>query len=312
MILTVTLNPSVDIRYKLETFPLDAVSRVGDVKKTAGGKGLNVSRVLGQLGTEVEATGFLGGALGQFIREEVEKFGIADHFVDCAGDTRNCIAVIHDDGKQTELLEGGPTIDNAERIAFLAAFKEAVQRVSYVAISGSLPKGLSVDFYNELLTIAGAVGVPVLLDTSGAALEKAVAHDEKPFFIKPNEEELAGLLGVGSLRNEQEIVEALREPLFNGIEWIVVTLGASGAIVRHKDAFYRVSIPVVEAVNPVGSGDSVVAGFAYGFVGGFEREKLLKHGVVMGLLNAMEEATGSIDPTKIEAYVEQMEVVELD
>lgn len=311
MILTVTLNPSVDIRYKLDTFPIDAVSRVGDVKKTAGGKGLNVSRVLRQLNANVAATGFLGGALGQFIREEVEKVGIVDRFVNCADDTRNCIAVIHDDGQQTELLEGGPAIDEAERLAFLAAFEEAIQQVEYVAISGSLPKGLAADFYNELLSIATKVGVPVLLDTSGTTLEKAVAHDEKPFFIKPNEDELAGLLGADLLDVDEKIMEALQDPLFNGIEWIVVTLGASGAIVRHQETFYRVSIPTVEAVNPVGSGDSVVAGFAYGFVEGFETVKLLKHGVVMGLLNAMEEATGSIDPSKIESYVEQIEVAKM-
>ena len=306
VILTVTLNPSVDIRYKMDTFTVDTVSRVEDVRKTAGGKGLNVSRVLRQLNMEVAATGFLGGALGQFIREQVGKMDILDRFVPCAGETRNCIAIIHE-GQQTELLENGPTISDEEAALFVARYEEAVQEATVVTISGSLPQGLPNDFYNQLLSIAAKFDVPVFVDTSGGALQKAVVHTDKPFLIKPNEEELGALLGT-TLNGEADIIKALQQPTFDGISWIVVTLGADGALIRHEDVFYRVRIPSVDVVNPVGSGDSVVAGFAYGFKENFELEKLMKHGVVMGLLNAMEEETGTINPRHVQTYVEQMMV----
>src|SRR5690625_1318603 len=113
MILTLTLNPAVDISYKLDQLSMDTVNRVEDVSKTAGGKGLNVARVLTQLGEEVAASGFLGGRLGNCIRSQIDLLGINDFFIEISGETRNCIAVIHE-GKQTEILESGPTIPKAE------------------------------------------------------------------------------------------------------------------------------------------------------------------------------------------------------
>src|SRR5699024_8956086 len=107
MILTITLNPSVDISYKLDRFGIDQVNRVQDVSKTAGGKGLNVTRVLHQLQEDVAASGFLGGSLGDFILKQLGNLGMRDFFTPIDGETRNCIAVIHE-GKQTEILEGGP------------------------------------------------------------------------------------------------------------------------------------------------------------------------------------------------------------
>src|SRR5699024_6394207 len=144
---------------------------------------------LKQLNQEVGATGFLGGSLGRFIREEIKKININDYFVNCQNSTRNCIAVIHDDGKQTEILESGPTIKAHEADEFIVQFHEAIQKVDYITISGSLPQGLLHEFYNELLTIANECNTPVLLDSGGALLKKALKHKDKPFLIKPNETE---------------------------------------------------------------------------------------------------------------------------
>src|SRR5699024_7596982 len=109
--------------------------------------------------------------------------------------TRNCIAVIHDGGQQTEILEGGPEIKLSEAQDFMQKFRSAVKEVELVTMSGSLPQGLDKGFYNQLLTIAKENDTPVLLDTGGALLEKALHHDDKPFLIKPNETEIADLLG---------------------------------------------------------------------------------------------------------------------
>lgn len=308
MILTVTLNPSVDMSYKLETFHIDASNRVKDVSKTAGGKGLNVSRVLKQLDQKVGATGFLGGSLGTFIKNELSESGIKDYFVNCQGATRNCIAVIHNGGKQTELLEGGPSIDPSEARDFMEKFRTAVKEVDFVTMSGSLPQGLEKNFYNELLTIAHENDTSVLLDTSGVPLEKALHHKHKPFLIKPNETELADLLGKELVNDE--VADVLKDPLFEDVPWIVVTLGSDGAVVKHKEKTYRASIPHVEAVNPVGSGDSVIAGLADGLSRGLPAEELIKHALAMGVLNAMEEKTGHIDPAEVDWCKEQIEVKE--
>lgn len=309
MILTVTLNPSVDISYKLAQLEINAGNRVKDVSKTAGGKGLNVSRVLKQLGQDVGATGFLGGTLGAFIRNELLSLGVDDFFVDSEGATRNCIAILHDDGQQTEILEGGPNITIEEVASFLKAFHKAVGQAELVTVSGSFPQGVANDFYNQLLTIAAEEGTPVLLDTGGALLEKALNHDHKPFLIKPNESELADLLG-HSIGDEQQLIKSLQHQIFSGVEWVVITLGAEGAMVKHQDKMYRAFIPKVEAINPVGSGDSVIAGFATGLSRQMEAKELIRFGLTMGVLNAMEDQTGHIDPAKVDWCVDQIRVEE--
>ncbi|ASN04208.1 hexose kinase [Virgibacillus necropolis] len=302
MILTVTLNPAVDISYKLETFSLDTVNRVSDTSKTAGGKGLNVTRVLQQLGEDVGATGFLGGSLGDFIRGELS--GIEDYFVNIQGDTRNCIAVIHE-GRQTEILESGPAITEGEAALFLEKFSEHMRDVDIVTISGSLPKGLADDYYEKCITIASFHDVPVLLDTKGELLKKTLKS--KPFLIKPNLDELGDLLGK-EVDEETEIVEALKTSLLNDIPWVVVTNGANGAFVKQGQNIYRVTAPKVNAVNPVGSGDSVIAGFAAGLSRGLADTQLIKFGLAMGVLNAMEEKTGHVNLNHLDWCAEQIRV----
>lgn len=306
MILTVTLNPSVDISYKLDEFNLNTVNRVADVSKTAGGKGLNVTRVLHQLGEDVAATGFLGGSLGDFIRTKINELGVRDHFVGSVGDTRNCIAVIHE-GNQTEILESGPVITADEAKLFLNQFKSSIEEVDFVTISGSLPKGLKANYYGELLEIATQENKPVLLDTSGESLKLSLASKHKPFLIKPNLEELASLFE-WEIKDEAQIITALHEPIFDDVPWVVVTLGAEGALVKNEKVIYRVQIPTIKTVNPVGSGDSVIAGFAAGFSRKLVAEELIKFGLSMGVLNAMEEKTGSINLEKVDWCIERMSV----
>lgn len=309
MILTVTMNPSVDIRYNLEHLNVDAVNRVANVSKTAGGKGLNVSRVLVQLEEEVAATGFLGGSLGSFIRTQINDLGINDRFIDSIEDTRNCIAIIHD-GQQTEVLESGPVISEREQIEFLKQFRSYVKNTEIVTISGSLPKGLDANFYVKLLEIAHEHDTKVLLDTSGEALKVSLKSARKPYLIKPNEDELADIAG-REINTKEQIIEALKNPVLDGISWIVVTLGEQGALIRHEDQFYQVQIPKVEVKNPVGSGDSVIAGFAAGIRKNLADEDLIKFGISMGILNAMEEKTGHINPQKIEWCTDQLDVKNL-
>ncbi|WP_327606980.1 hexose kinase [Virgibacillus tibetensis] len=310
MILTITLNPSVDISYKLDSLSLDTVNRVNDVSKTAGGKGLNVSRVLRQLGQDVAATGFLGGSLGDFIRVEIAKLGIGDLFVGIDGDTRNCIAVIHE-AQQTEILEAGPAVNKGEAILFLENLSAHIQQADVVTISGSLPKGIADYFYKKILEITAEDNTPVLLDTKGELLACTLEGTSKPYLIKPNQEELADLVG-RKLETEAEVINAMHTQLFEDIPWVVVTLGADGAIVKHGDTFYRARAPKVNAINPVGSGDSVIAGFAAGVSRGLVDEELIKFGLSMGVLNAMEEKTGHIDPEKIDWCIGEMQIDVLD
>lgn len=306
MILTITLNPAVDISYRLDRLAINTINRVDGVTKTAGGKGLNVARVLRLLDEEVAASGFLGGSLGEFISSEVEALGVHNYFIPISGETRNCIAIIHAD-KQTEILESGPTISDSEAQSFLAAFTDHIQRVKYVTISGSLPKGLPNDFYVQLLKLACHNQTPVLLDVNGPALSVVLDSQYKPFLIKPNAEEFADVLGTKSV-DKQQIITAIKSKRFTDIPLVVVTLGKSGAIVKCKENVYDVNAPSIKTVNSVGSGDAVIAGFASGLSKGLEQEALIKYGLAMGVLNAMEVKTGHINPEKVDAMIDKMSV----
>ena len=192
MILTVTMNPSIDTRYQLDKLIIDDVNRVTP-EKTAGGKGLNVSRVLLQLGDDVLATGLLGGHMGAYMAELMDADGVKNDFVPIAGETRICLNILHE-GNQTELLESGPQIAPAELEAFTAKFAELAAKADVVTLSGSLPRGVDAGYYAELVKIAEAAGAKVLLDTSGASLEAALESNAKPELVKPNLTEINGLL----------------------------------------------------------------------------------------------------------------------
>lgn len=306
MILTITLNPSVDIGYHLDYFSLDTVNRVNDVSKTAGGKGINVARVLQQLKEDVAASGFLGGSLGDFIRSEIHSLGIQDFFVEIEGATRNCIAVIHE-GNQTEILESGPTITADESDQFLENFKNHLHGVEVITVSGSLPKGLSDDFYVKLLEIAHQRNIRLLLDVNGDLLTSTLMGNNKPYLIKPNQDEFANFIGEKSVDTTQ-IIQALKTKKFVDIPWVIVTLGKDGAIVKSESKLYQVNVPIIKAINPVGSGDSVIAGFAAGLSRHLEDEYLIKFGLCMGVLNALEEKTGYINVDKIDELLGQIEI----
>lgn len=310
MILTITLNPSVDIAYQLDTFHLDTVNRVEKVQKTAGGKGLNVTRVLKQVGEDVVATGFIGGEIGSYVKKQLTRNDIKNSFVEIGNETRNCIAVLHD-GQQTEILEQGPTIQEHEALNFIEHLEIILNNVEVVVISGSLPKGLASNYYVEIVELCKQCDVAVVLDCSGEALKKVLESQQKPTVIKPNTEELSQLIGKNITDDIQELKSVLSGQLFQGIEWIVVSLGAKGAFAKHNDKFYRVKIPKINVVNPVGSGDSTVAGIAASLAHALPDVGLLKNANVLGMLNAQEEQTGYVDLEHSEVLYSQIEVEEV-
>lgn len=311
MILAVTMNPSVDISYPVDRFKLDDVNRVENVCKSAGGKGLNVARVIAQMAEEVLATGVLGGTTGDYIIQELNKSHIPNDFLKIEKESRNCIAILHV-GMQTEILESGPALSKEEETAFLEKFKGQLTNISLVTISGSLPKGLPADFYSKMVGISSEKGIPVIVDSSGESLKQVLLHAEKPFAIKPNIAELAQLLGIDVKADIISMKQAVENELFQGIEWIIVSMGSEGAFVRHRDNYYRVTIPILDAVNPVGSGDATVAGIAVALNRNQTAESLLKTAMTAGMLNAMEARTGSIDMNKFDKYFHLVKVEKID
>ena len=308
MILTITANPSVDMSYQLDSFNIDGVTRTDKVIKHAGGKGIHVGYVLGELGDEVVHSGFVGGKLGEFIEEGLKERGHEARFVKIKEPTRNCLAILHE-GKQTEILEAGPTICPAEREEFIKKLDEISAGCKVISMSGSLPKGLDSSFYEEIIAYAKNKGVFVAVDTSGQTLKDVVNSKIKPHLIKPNETEVADLLGEEITKDN--IKEALKKAPLADIDYVIVSLGKDGAVVKAGDKIFKASVPEVTAINPVGSGDSSLAGAIYAIDKDKSPEEVIKTSMTCGLLNVLTEEIAHIEIEKFDEYYEQIKVEEI-
>lgn len=309
MILTITLNPSVDITYKLDDLKIGNINRATNYVKTPGGKGINVSKVLKQLGNEVGATGFLGGTNGDYIKNGINELDIKDYFYSIGENTRNCIAVM-DRGVQTEILEAGPRIDEKIASEFLKEFEELLDKkdIKLVVASGSLPVGLPKDYYKKLIEIAENKGAKFILDTSKDYLKEAL--NSSIYLIKPNIEELEELLDV-KINTEEDLKKILLEMKSLDIKIIVVSLGSKGAIALCDGELYKVTIPKVEVKSPVGSGDSLVAGLASEISKNSTYEEILRVGNTCGVLNAMNLETGKINLEDFKKIHDEIKVTKL-
>lgn len=308
MILVINLNASVDKRYQMAELVKGEVMRAASVDNTPGGKGLHVANVDTILGLDTIVTGLIGGKSGEFIAEKTTEYGIKNDFVKVAGETRSCLAIITADGAQTEILEPGPTVSADELNAFRAKYTELLARADVVVASGSVPQGVPKDFYADLIREAKASGKKFLLDTSGALLENGIKA--QPYFIKPNKDEIKALRGT-NVESEADVIREVKGFLADGIKLAVVSLGASGSIAGYEDKIYRVTVPKIDCKNPVGSGDSYVAGVAAGLAQGKSIEDVLKLGAACGTANAMEEESGFVRKEVVEDLVAKIKVEQL-
>ncbi len=310
MILTVTMNASVDITYVMDHLDTDGVNRVTHVAKTAGGKGLNVSRVLHQAGQELMAGGLIGGTTGAYIRRALEKQGIPCRFLETRTESRNNISIIHG-SHNMEILEQGNPVAEEDLKAFSALYEELLKEADTIAISGSLPPGIPEDYYGLMAEAGKRLGRKVLLDTSGKALKAALASPVKPFLIKPNEKEAEELTGRTVCPEDTAgLKEMLLSPVFEDIPWVMISLGAGGAITKCHDRILLARVPAVRAVNPIGSGDSVIAGLAMGLSRKEDPETVIRRAMTFGVLNALDETPGHLKMDLYEDIYRQIDIKE--
>ncbi len=308
-ILTVTLNPAIDVRYNVENMRIGEVNRTKHIEKNAGGKGINVSRVITQLGGNILATGIVGGFTGKLFLSKLNADGIKNDFLETEFETRTCIAVIDKDIKGiTEFLESAEgTPENFEK--FMEKYISILDGgIDIVCGSGSLLKGIGKDIYNLLIEEARKRGIKFILDTSGDSLVKGM--EAKPFLIKPNQEELEDITG-RKFKDISEVVEAAKEIVNTGIENVMVTLGGDGAVLVTKDKVYKGTFPKVEIKNTVGSGDSTIAGMAYALSADKPISECFRLAVACGTTNAMVDSTGSIDEEILKDILPKINITEM-
>lgn len=310
MITSITLNAAIDQIYRLDCLAVGGVNRISDMHQDAGGKGLNVAKVLTSLGAEVDAGGFLGGSNGEKIRRLVKEKGIPEQFIPIVGESRVCLTVMETStGKGTELLEGGPVISKEEWKSMLDWLRVKSNQTKWFALSGSLPKGLPDDAYAQMIDIINANGAKAVLDTSGIALRYGI--EAKPFAIKPNEQEFAGMVGEESLSMERMRKEGCRL-VEQGIGHVCLTLGEKGALFCNRSGSFQAEAPRIDLKNPVGSGDAFIGGLLYGFSSFEEDVKTYKRAIACGSVNAAHPEIGYSNWNEVEDLIKMIKIQEFN
>ncbi|MFE8010677.1 1-phosphofructokinase family hexose kinase [Streptomyces sp. NPDC057418] len=295
MILTVTLNAALDLTYAVPALVPHTSHRVSEISERPGGKGVNVARVLSALGHATVVTGFAGGATGAVLRDLLGNLPrhatdapLTDALVTVAGNTRRTTAVVdRATGDTTQLNEPGPHIGADEWAAFLRAYGELLPGADAVALCGSLPPGIHVGAYAELIRLARAAGVPALLDTGGEPLRRGIAA--RPDLVKPNADELARLTGA------REPLRATLDARRRGAHSVVASLGAEGLLAATPDGVWRAAPPSALRGNPTGAGDSAVAGLLSGLVDRLDWPDRLARAVALSTATVLAPAAGEFD-----------------
>lgn len=309
MIYTVTLNPAIDKTVEVGNFSAGGVNRVQSVRKDAGGKGINVSKCLKELGAETVAAVILAGDIGKQLAMMLKQMRIPLLRVDAPGENRVNLKIIDPvKGENTDINEPGPQIQAETLEQLKKKLGHSVGKGDIVILSGSLPAGADKDLYGQWTEYFRAHGALVYLDADGEAMQKGMAAI--PYMIKPNNFELAALMGKESLTREEMIAESKRL-LATGIQEIVISLGGDGALFVSNEGCYHAPALNVEVKSTVGAGDSVVAAMAYAKAKNLSREQTIRLAVAIGAASVMQTGTQSPAADLVWELAKQVTVTKL-
>lgn len=305
MIYTLTLNPAIDRELQVPAIAFGDVLRASGHRVDVGGKGFNVSRALRAMDTESVALGFVGGHAGQMIAEGLSRLGIATDFVRIAGgETRTNVSVVAPD-RHIKVNEAGPEVTRQEELRLVEKIRALARADDWWVLSGSLPPGASTEVYAEVIRIVRAAGGRALLDTSGPALALACAAG--PFLVKPNAAEARELTGL-PVETAEQVLAAARAVHQGGAGNVLVSLGKRGALLSDGERAWLAAPPSVVERNPVGAGDSMVAGLVWSLARGMPLAEALRWAVASGALAASLAGTAFGSTAMVEELARRVEV----
>ncbi len=309
MIGTITLNPSIDMHWIVDDFVKDDTNRARQVIETPGGKGINVSKVVRELGGESRAFALLGGLAGERLKELVVPLDFPLTAVPMHGFTRiNMIISDVKDKTQSRVSAPGPPVAAAELQKLVRLLCATQPRPDWWVFGGSLPRGLAPTTYYELIQTLQARGVSCVLDTDDKPLAEGVKA--KPFMIKPNEFEMQRLCG-RRLHSLKEYAHEAGKIVRGGTRLVVVSLGAKGALFVSEDKAIHITPPDVEVRSQLGAGDSLIGGLLRGYQRKLPMLEAAKMGVAASVSAVMREAPRLCLRTDIPAILNQLRVREI-
>ena len=291
MIYTITFNPALDYIVKMDEFNLGNVNRSNNEFVYAGGKGINVSIVLNNLGVKSKALGFIAGFTGDEIERRVREFGCDTEFIKLKEGTSRINVKIKAD-VESEINGGGPDI-SSEALEKLYAKLDTLTTGDILVLAGSIPKTMPTDIYERIMERLQEKDVKFIVDTTGESLLKVLKYN--PFLIKPNHHELGELFGV-KLNSKEEVIENAKKLKDMGAQNVIISMAGDGAVLIDSNGGVTTSnVPKGVVKNSVGAGDSMVAGFIAGYLNSEKIEDGFKLGVATGSASAFSEGLATKD-----------------
>lgn len=310
MIVTVTMNPAIDKTVEVGEFQHGGLNRIRKVEYDAGGKGINVSKTICELGGTTIATGFLGGNGGRTIENVLKQKGISCDFIWVDGETRTNTKVFEESGALTELNEPGPSIPPEDLEELLRKLDEYAAEDTLFVLSGSIPAGVDKEIYAEIIRRVHKKGSKVLLDADGELFRRGLKAG--PDMIKPNRVELEEYAQLDYRASEEELLKIAEDFTGKGIETIAVSMGQSGAIFVTGDSKVKCPALSVKAHSTVGAGDAMVAALAYAWDRKLPEEETIR--LCMAVSAGAVTTVGTKPPSKelVEELKEQVVIERME
>ncbi|MFC6301757.1 1-phosphofructokinase [Pseudomonas sp. CCM 7893] len=295
-ILSLTLNPALDLTVPLTRLEPGAVNRSGAMLTHAAGKGVNVAQVLADLGHQVTVSGFLGEDNPQAFDALIARRGFVDAFIRVPGETRSNIKIAEQDGRVTDINGPGPVVSEQAQQALLDQLTRIAPGHDAVVVAGSLPRGVSPQWLQGLLEQLKSLGLKVALDTSGEALRAGLRAG--PWLIKPNTEELAEALDCPADSVAQQALAAVRLHA-QGVEHVVISHGADGVNWFSPGTALHATPPKVTVASTVGAGDSLLAGMLHGLLSFDVPETTLRRATAIAAMAVTQIGFGISDDAQL-------------
>lgn len=307
MIYTITMNPALDRTIEVDGLVVDDANRIVCDTRYAGGKGIDVSRVINELGGETIALGLVGGYTGLEIEGRLINEGVLCDFTRIAGETRtNIILVDRKTRKQYLLNAAGPTVTPSEIGMFFEKIRSLPKDLDFVVISGSVPPGVSKNIYAQVITTLKARGIErIALDADGEVLRHGCRTG--PYVIKPNVHEFERLIG-SPVKGMEEMIEGAQELLASGLKVVLISMGAEGLLGIREGEVYHAIPPQLEVVSAVGAGDATLAGFVLGVTKGMSFEESLQLATAAGAAVVLTPGTELCHREDVERIIREVKV----
>lgn len=284
MIYTITLNPALDYIIKTQKFILGEINLSQAEYTLPGGKGVNVSIILKQLGIDSIALGFIAGFVGEEIERQAKKYGVKTDFIKIENQISRINVKITTQSEETAINGKGPLI-NQSYIELLYKKLDMIKNGDTLVLAGRIPQGVKEEIYEEICKKVDKKEVRIVVDATGDTLVKTLKYH--PFLIKPNQYELGEIFGI-EISNQDEAIEYAKKLQQKGAQNVLVSMGSKGAILIDENgkAYKRKALNTNKIINTVGAGDSMVAGFIAGYELFSNYEKALQMGIAVATATA--------------------------